>query len=268
MGYPGFSLVCLNTFGIPFFLSWSRLSRLARQLEHLGPTIICLQEIQQNGYIPLLIRSLANYPHHVLFPHVYAPKGGLGLFSRVPILTSRFDVYPDRGLRYLVTFSDWGLYKGVLITHLRINGREIVVLNTHLNANYLGVWSLRNPLVRVQRRQLSKLKTVVGDLTPDKVVVLCGDLNFPRGTFLYDELLAGTGLVDALAGNPKPTYRPFPLVPSQWKTSLDYMLCRVPDGAEFDIRADVLPIEDSGQKTSAGRFLTDHNALTLRMHWT
>ena len=262
-----FSLLSINTFGIPFFLSWGRLVRLAGELEQLGTTVICLQEIQQNGYTPLLIRYLPTYPHRAIFPHVYAPKGGLGIFSRAPLIQQRFEPYQDRGLRLLVTFADWALFKGVMIIHLQIDGMDIFVLNTHLNANYIGDWHQKNPLALVQLRQVQRISGLLDDMPAEALIVLCGDLNFPRASFLYEELVSRNGLTDPLRDDPRPTYRPFPLVSPSWKTSLDYVLYRIPAEKEFNLHADILQVEDSTQKSAFQRFLTDHCALTLKISW-
>ena len=262
-----FSLHSLNTFGVPFFLSWNRLKRLARELERLGPTVICLQEIQQNAYISPLIRNLPSYRYRAIFPHVYAPKGGLGIFSRVPLLQKRFDPYLDRGLRFFITFADWALFKGVLTVHVQIDGLDVYILNTHLNANYIGYWHQKNPLTLVQRRQVQVLSRLLNQIPVDALAIVCGDLNFPRTSFLYEELIAQNRLSDPLCDDPRPTYRPFPLVPSSWKTSLDYILYRLPLGKDFIVEADILPIEDSRQKSALRRFLTDHCALMFNIRW-
>jgi len=262
-----FSLFSLNTFGIPFFLSWGRLVRLAKELEWHGPTVVCLQEIQQNAYTPLLIRHLVTYPYRAIFPYIYAPKGGLGVFSRIPLIQQRFEPYPDRGLRFFITFADWALFKGVLIVYLQVDGVDVFVLNTHLNANYSGDWHSKNPLALVQRKQVQKISALLEELPADALIILCGDFNFPRTSFLYEELKTQNGLIDPLRDDPRPTYRPFPLVPSSWKTSLDYVLYRIPQGRNFNIQADILPVEDSTQKSAFRRFLTDHCALTLNIRW-
>jgi len=258
-----FSLLSLNTFGIPFFLSWGRLIRLAKHLERLSPTVICLQEIQQNAYTPLLIRCLPTYPYRVIFPHIYAPKGGLGIFSLVPLTQQWFASYPDRGLRYFVTFADWALFKGVLVSRLQTKGVDVFVLNTHMNANYSGDWHPRNPLALVQHRQIHKISALLGKMPGEALIILCGDLNFPRASYLYEELVVKNGLTDPLRDDPRPTYRPFPMVPSRWKTSLDYILYRLPHEKSFQTQADIIPIEDSSQKNIFRRFLTDHCALKL-----
>ena len=92
-----FSLLSLNAFGIPFFLGWWRLARLAEVLNNFDVSMICLQEIQQNAYIPLMGRNLRDFPYHAYENHVYVPKGGLMTFSRIPIESHVFVPYKDRG---------------------------------------------------------------------------------------------------------------------------------------------------------------------------
>jgi hypothetical protein len=79
-----FSLISLNTFGVPFYLSSGRIRRLTAELNRLAPTVICLQEIQQNAYLPLLQHGLATYSHSAFFRNRFAPKGGLFTASVSP----------------------------------------------------------------------------------------------------------------------------------------------------------------------------------------
>jgi hypothetical protein len=104
-------------------------------------------------------------------------------------------------------------------------------------------------------------------LRSSALIVLCGDFNFPRASFLYEELVSQTRLTDPLQDDPRPTYRPFPLVPASWKISLDYLLLRIPEGRRFNIQADIVAFEGTTKKYARNRFLTDHCALTLKINW-
>jgi hypothetical protein len=260
-----FSLLSLNTFGIPFYLSWGRLRRLTRQLERFSVTAICLQEIQQNAYTQLIQRCLTSYPHAVYEPHLYAPKGGLAIFSRLPLIDKGFEVYADRGSWYSISYSDWALYKGIQCACFNIAGMPVTVLHTHMNANYAGVWQQSNRLSRILYHQVKQLNQAIRSFPEESLIVLCGDFNFPRNSFLYEELIAVNNLIDPLLSDERPSYRPFPLVPSKWKTSLDYVLVRQPAKMTIDIQADVIKIEDTTKHLPIQRFLTDHNALLLRI---
>jgi endonuclease/exonuclease/phosphatase family metal-dependent hydrolase len=263
-----FSLLSLNTFGLPFYLGWDRLGRMAQQLNRLAVTAICLQELQQNAYARLFQRSLSDYPHAAFERHHYAPKGGLGIYSRLPFIDRRFEVYQERGAWHSLSLADWATYKGLLMAQFEICGLPVCVINTHLNANYLGVWHPSNRLTRILQHQVGQVSQAVRSLPGEALVILCGDFNFPRDSFLYEDLLASNDLLDPLAGDPRPTYRPFPLVPVKWKTSLDYVLVRRPAGVELKLQADLLPIEDPAARHPVRRFLTDHNALLLHASWS
>ena len=263
-----FSLLSLNTFGVPLYLGWERLGRLAQLLNRLSVTTICLQEIQQNAYASLFQRILTSYPYHVYVRHNYAPKGGLAIYSRLPAGQHRFDVYQDRGTWHSISIADWATYKGMLIVNLQVGGMPVFVVNTHLNANYLGIWHPSNRLSRILHHQVGQINEAVRSLPAESLVILCGDFNFPRNSFLYEELIASNDLLDLLAEDQRPTYRPFPLVPAKWKTSLDYVLVRKPVGVEVHLQADLIGIEDPAAKHPVRRFLTDHNALVVRASWS
>lgn len=263
----GFSLLSLNTFGIPFYLGWERLSRLTHQLNRSPCDLICLQEIQQNSYADLVKRNMVSYPHAAYTKHWYAPQGGLVILSRIPFQETRFEVFAQLGSWHSLSLADWGLFKGMQTIHLEIAGTDVVVLNTHLNANYSGIWNAKNHLSRILQSQVQQLGRLIGSFPADALVVVCGDLNFPRHSFLYDELMAQNHLIDPLAEDLRSTYRPFPLVPAKWNTALDYALFRPPKGLEVDISADLLGIEDTNKKSRIQRFLTDHNALLLEVNW-
>ena len=261
---PAFSLLSLNTFGIPFFLSLGRIKRMAKELNRAGPTIVCLQEIQQNFYVPLLEKHLSDYAHLASFRHRYAPKGGLftaSIFGG----TSEFHPFPNRGKPVSIGFADWALCKGVLVTTLYIQDRPVVIMNTHLQANYLGKWELSNEQTRIELDQVKFLADLARSQPADAWVFACGDFNFPRGTPPYELMVSDSGLVDAHADDPRPTYRPFPLIPAKWELSLDYFFYRRPEGDNTPVTADIVPIENSSAGWYFQRFLTDHHALVLNI---
>ena len=261
---PAFSILSLNTFGIPFFLSLGRIKRLASELNQVAPTVVCLQEIQQNVYLPILEKHLSSYSHLASFRNLFAPMGGLFTAS---ILSgaSEFHPFPNRGKPVSIGFADWALYKGVLMTSLEIQGQRVVVLNTHLQANYLGNWDIKNKQTQIELDQVKFLSDLACAQPADCWVFACGDFNFPRGTPPYDLMVAESGLTDALAEDPRPTYRPFPLVSAKWQMSLDYFFYRRPEADQTPVSADIIPIENSTAGWYFQRFLTDHHALVLNI---
>jgi hypothetical protein len=277
-----FSLLSLNTFGVPFYLSLGRIKRLAVEIKRLHPTVICLQEIQQNALLPLLQRSLAGEYLLTYFRNRLAPKGGLltavtstgasppgredsSPTLALPVLQSEFFPFLNQGKPVSIGFSDWALNKGILLVDLEIHEHRFVIMNTHLQANYRGDWRPSNEQTQIQLDQVNDLVKLIQAQTKDAWVIVCGDFNFPRRTPPYQELLMQSGLTDALAGDPRPTYRPFPLVSQKWQTSLDYIFYRPPAGEPIEVTPDIVPIENTSARLPYRRFLTDHHALTIQI---
>ena len=260
-----FSLLTLNTFGIPFFISHPRIKRIAVKLNQLAPSVLCLQEIQQNAYLTPLRDHLTHYSHFAYFHNFIAPKGGLftATASTVQVVMSNFFPYPNQGRPISIGFSDWALNKGVLVVHLQVNECSYVIMNTHLQANYLADWRPSNTQTKIQLDQVNYLAELARAQPDDAWVIVCGDFNFPHVAPAYELMVSQSGLTDPLLDDPRPTYQPFPLVSARWQTSLDYIFYRKPKGETIEVTADIIPIENSSARWSFQRFLTDHHALTL-----
>jgi hypothetical protein len=262
-----FSLLSLNTFGVPFYLSTRRIKHLSSKLNRLAPSILCLQEIQQNAYLPLLQKGLTYYPHLAFFRNRFAPKGGLFTASAFDfkMIKSDFFPYPNQGRPLSIGFSDWALNKGILLVSLEFHERPFIIMNTHLQANYLGDWRLSNRQTKIQLDQVAYLVELVHAQPKDAWVIVCGDFNFPRQAPAYQRMLSQSSLNDALADDPRSTYQPFPLVSAKWRTSLDYIYYRTPTGETAQVSAEITPVVNSAAKRPFQRFLTDHNALILNI---
>src|SRR5262249_28343649 len=184
---PTFSLLTLNCFGVPTPTTHPRLLALARELNARDDQIVCLQEVQSHAYRRLLMRACDSYPHAAYAPFVHAPKGGLLTLARLPLAAVEFTLYRSREVPYPLSLMDWLLHKGILATRLDYAGVSIVVLNTHLNANYGGNWDRRSSYTRSEAEQLRQLADIVRAQPPEALVVAAGDFNFPRDSWLYEE---------------------------------------------------------------------------------
>jgi endonuclease/exonuclease/phosphatase family metal-dependent hydrolase len=265
---PSFSLLTLNSFGLPFFLGWQRLNILASELDQRADTVICLQEIQQGAYVPVLRKHLKNYPYQYFKQNAFAPMGGLVTTSRLPFVHNEFLPFPNRGKLMSIGFADYALRKGVMVTSYDVEGQRVIVMNTHVHANYQGKWQLENKLAKIQLDQVTYLAEEAKAQPVDALVIICGDFNFPRNTFLYDELAKVSGFTDPLKDDPRPTYRPVSFLASKWSVTLDFIFYRKPDNIDMKISSDILPIENSKGRSSFTRFLSDHCALYFQANWS
>jgi endonuclease/exonuclease/phosphatase family metal-dependent hydrolase len=263
---PTLSLLTMNCFGVPSPTTRARLLALARELNARGDQVICLQEVQSHVYLRLLIRACTSYPHAAYTPFVHAPKGGLLTLARLPIAEFQFTLYRSRRVPYPLALMDWLLHKGVLATRLEYDGQSILVLNTHLHANYSGHWDRRSRYAQGESEQLRELAEVVRAQPPEVLVVAVGDFNFPRGSWLHDEFLAASGMIDPLAGDARPTVRAPPGLPARYAQPIDFAFVRAPALPELQITSE-LRFVDQVLFGGRPRFLSDHVGVELRISW-
>ncbi|MBX3063163.1 MAG: endonuclease/exonuclease/phosphatase family protein [Anaerolineae bacterium] len=248
--------------------TYRRLRALGDTLCRLDADVICLQEVQAHPYRRLLVRLCAEqYPHHAFAPFLHAPKGGLLTLSRHPISESRFVLYRERGLWYTPALADWILHKGVLFTHLQYGAFPVTILNTHLTANYSGDWSPRNRFALHEWEQLQQLADLVSTQSADTLVLVMGDFNIPRGSWLSDQFLERSGLIDPLAGDQRPTFRLMPGMPSRYLAAIDFNLYRAPSGLELSVQSDLCFEQKYTLSDGRTAYLSDHIGVELRQTW-
>lgn len=259
------SLLTLNCFGLVLPNTRRRLLALAIELEQSPYQIICLQEIQLHKYKNLLVERCTSYPFVLYEPYIHCPKGGLLTLSRIPVTSTSFEPYADRGLWYTPMLLDRLFFKGMLITRLTWNNIPMVVINTHLLANFAGDWERRGMYARVEEKQLQQLAETVRAQPADSTVIVVGDFNIPRGSDLYHNFLAHAGLTDLLAGDARATLRiPFG-APSRFAFPIDYALVRLPEKHAFTIDCDLCFSNKYRVSDRHQGYLSDHYGIELHI---
>ncbi len=262
------NLVTLNCFGVPFVRDTrARLTTIGRELDSTPVDVVCLQEVQLSTYVPLLDRSFTGYPFMAFEPFLYAPKGGLLTLSRRPIERTEFTLYPERGWWSTPSVADRLLHKGILATELTYAGQHIIVLNTHLTANYDGDWSPSNRYARLEQTQLRRLAALVNELDSRSIVVIAGDFNIPRHSWLYDEFVAQTDVIDPLAGDTQPTYYPVFALPERYQQPIDHIFVRPPAGYDLTATADVVFDKQIPLTSGSLGHVSDHTGIRVQLQW-
>lgn len=263
-----FTMVTQNIFGVPFVLKTrARLATIAHELNKAPLDIICLQEVQMTRYIRLLTRALHHFPYVVYEPFHYAPKGGLLTLSRHRLNSCTFMLYDQRGWWHTPSLADWMLHKGALVTRLHVGRTPVVVINTHLIANYDGDWSPGNRYARQQAAEVRQLAALVQQQPAEALVIVAGDFNFPHHSWLHREFTGTTGAFDALGDERHPTFRsPIPLA-KFFAEAIDHVFIRPPAGHRVVVRADLLFAEKQRLVTGHHSFLSDHIGIQARLRW-
>jgi len=263
-----FSLLTLNCFGGYLPYTSRRLLALAQELEHRPNQVVCLQEIQLHRYQRLLVKACASYSYSLYEPYFHCPKGGLLTLSRLPFTGKSFEPYTERGLWYTPMLMDKLLYKGMLIKKLAWGDVPMTIINTHIMANYVGDWERHGLYARVEEKQLQQLAKTVRHQPADSIIIVVGDFNIPRGSKLYYDFLANSGLTDPLAGDKRPTLRTPPGVPSRYSLPIDYAFVRIP--STYSLKIDCELCFSNKYQISRWRhdYLSDHNGIEIRIRKT
>jgi endonuclease/exonuclease/phosphatase family metal-dependent hydrolase len=264
------TLLSMNCRGLPVPLPGlrRRLIALGKALSAASVDVACLQEVGRWRYLPLLRHDETAWPHTVTMMHPYAPKGGLVTLSRLQVIETTYRAFQERGRAMTLHMAERYQRKGILHTTISVAGRSIVVLNTHLAANYSARWSYTNPYAKVERAQLREIAECVSAMPEEIMVVVAGDFNVPRGSWLYHELQAATGLTDPLEGSMEPTYRPMLGMPARAAQALDYILVRAPKQLSIAAQAELCFREPVWLAHGRPGYLSDHLGVRLTLSWS
>jgi len=215
-----------------------RLDAIAPLLDESANDIVCLQEVTRRSSIGRLQRRLGTYSPGAFRPFRILVMGGLVTFARRPIERSSYEVFRKRGLRWNISWADKLLRKGFLTSWLHLEAMPVVVVNTHLLANYDEDWSPGNRFVRHQASELEQLAEAIERLDKNALLLVAGDLNVPETTPMLEQFMSRCGLRSASAssaGPAPPTIRHS--VPGGPTYAIDHILYRHPSGRELPVKA-------------------------------
>lgn len=266
---PEFSLLTLNCYGVPGIGTATRLAYLAQSFNEADYSVVCLQEVQFHRYRQLFQQACAvRYPSQSYEHFIHAPKGGLLTLARVPIERQEYTLFKERKLWYTPALMDWILHKGVLLTRMVIQRLPVVVLNTHLTANYTGNWTKGRPFAMQEHRELMQIAELINAQPVEALVIVVGDFNVPRGSWMYQDMLNEADLIDPMAGDTRPTFRPHMGMGVHYAAPIDFTLYRMPS----NVRGHVTSNLQFQEKVSLGRgtpqYLSDHVAVETRFIWS
>jgi endonuclease/exonuclease/phosphatase family metal-dependent hydrolase len=232
----------------------ARVTALGHVLESSDHDIVCLQELWDPRNLALVRGIAASYGYAAHAARLPIVHGGLAILSRHPITHHRFTPYRLRGRPRRELLSR----KGVLSARVRIGGESITVVSTHMSANMSARWERGFPFTLVQQAELRELAAEIAKVRTSEPLVAVGDFNVPRDSWLFEEFVEASGLVDAFDGSPEPTYRPT----ERWAgKALDQLL--VSPGVA--VEAELALTEAVTLADGRSAFLSDHYGIQARL---
>jgi endonuclease/exonuclease/phosphatase family metal-dependent hydrolase len=232
------SVLSLNMFGAPFhpkrvvrsFMRNSvrkRFDFIAQEFLRLDPDIITLQEVYLFHTFRHLKKLLKDYPYVGYQRMFFGPRGGIVVFSKIPLEKIEYIDFKDRGNYTNKAITGQLTRKGVLLT--KIKDLPLWILTTHLiqNSDYPwieNVWSEKNKFSGLIQSQLDQTASIVQTLIKtDMNVIITGDFNIPKRTNLYRNFVKDAGVIDSFAKFQSPTYHKAFIPESAEPERLDYI---------------------------------------------
>lgn len=263
------TVITMNCLGLPLPVPGlrRRLQALGKALAATGAHLACLQEVGRWRHLGLLRQDERSWPYALAVAYPYAPKGGLVTLARIPALAPDYHAFREWSSPINMNTPERFQGKGVLQTCVQVGEHSVVVLNTHLAANYSARWTHTNRYARVERAQLKEIAAIVRAVPLDTIVVVAGDFNVPRGSWLYHEFLAATGLRDPLEASTEPTYRPLPGMPERAAQAIDHVLVRTPKELDVTSSSELCFHEPAPLAHGVLGYLSDHLGVRLTLRW-
>jgi endonuclease/exonuclease/phosphatase family metal-dependent hydrolase len=184
-----------NVHGLPLHSNTpERLRRIAVEINGQQPDLVLLQEVWLGRYKRFLARALEPDYQLVYDPRWVTgwPRGGLVMFIRLVsgwlISGSAFRCYNSSAPWYRVTEFDGLGGKGILMAKIASGSSSLIVVDTHLQSQYVG----RDYLCE-RRAQIEELSLFFRTEYPNTPVLVGGDFNTDAGEALYASHLSKLG---------------------------------------------------------------------------
>lgn len=167
---------------------------------------ICFQEIQTFRQLSILKKTMRKYKYIAYQRFLYGPKGGLVIFSKVPLESIKYIQYSNLGSLYNTTIYSRIVRNGILLC--KIKNTAITILNTHLTSDFYFKWTPKNKLYPTVKSQVMEAASLINKLSVEnKTLILAGDFNMGKDTKLYNAFIKATNMTDPFKLFSIPTYQ-------------------------------------------------------------
>lgn len=199
-----------------------RFQLLSQEIRRHNVDVLLLQEVHLYSSLHLLRRKLPMYRFVIYEKSLYGPKGGLVIFSRLPIERADYTNFAKRGSLRNKSIAGIIMRNGILLA--KVKGTKLWLMNAHLTQNSDCDWSANNRYIPLLLSQLRQCQHVVDLLTKSgQQVIAAGDFNMPKESIYYHEFLQATNLNDAFSQEHSSTYHQNFLLPGQTVGRIDYI---------------------------------------------
>lgn len=198
------SLLTFNTLGTPLFAPMIKLryERFSKLLNEGNYDILCLQEVTTYYHLSLLKKNLTKYPYRAYKKFLYGPKGGIVIFSKVPLENVRYDSFTALGSLTMYTQL---VRNGIL--SCTVKDLPVRILNTHLITDFEYKASTKNRFYKYVGLQIEETAAMIEQLVASEhAVITVGDFNVAKNDAQYKAFLKQSNAIDLFKDHDFPTY--------------------------------------------------------------
>ena len=202
------SLISFNTLGTPFFAPYitKRYRNVAEYINNADVDIVCLYELFTYYHFYLFQKKLTNFPFAIYSRNIFGPRGGVVIFSKIPLVNTVFTDYKYRRDTYIPFYNRIACH-GILSA--QIEGFPVRILASHLSSDTTHSLTPKNKLYNLIHAQSQQAAELVNNYTQKgHSIVFAVDFNIAKHSTLYEEFLNKTIVQDVFAKDDFPTYYP------------------------------------------------------------
>jgi exonuclease III len=200
------SLLTFNTLGVPFFAPdiTKRYKKIAQLINDSDYDIVCLQELFSYYHLFLFKKNLKNFPYIAYQKNPLGPRGGLVIFSKLPLSKPNFHTYSiPKNARF--PFHARFEKKGVLSSI--IEPFSITISTTHLTSDDEHNLTPKNDYYSLIKSQSIEAANVFNNYAKSgQPIIMTGDFNIAKHSILYNEFLEATHANDIFEKDETATY--------------------------------------------------------------
>lgn len=202
------SIISFNTLGVPVISKnlTERFVTLANLIDKKTDVdILAFQEVHTYVHLHLLRKILSKFKYVIYKKAIYGPKGGLVIFSKLPIEAHQYNRFSKNGAIKNRTFYARLVGNGTLVCKLR--DYPIYVLNTYFTTNPNTTWKLNAAFYQLQETQIRDLARVISLIrNENEEVIVAGDFNFTKESPSYELFVSLTNAKNIFDKFSLPTY--------------------------------------------------------------
>jgi endonuclease/exonuclease/phosphatase family metal-dependent hydrolase len=273
-GRKTLSVLSFNIFGAPFHAQrvfstlfttkiYKRFAAYAAIVNTMDVDIICMQEVNSYRQFYFLKKRLSQFPYVCYRRYIQGPKGGLVIFSKLPLTNTAYVTFKKSGVYWNKSFIAHLIRRGLLVA--QVESMPVTIINTHLTHNIDHDWSSKAQIRSIHDAQLAQIiKNLSNKEHNERSIILTGDFNIPKSSTLFSDFLKNAKLIDVFHEHTSSTYHEeftFKNVPLG---RIDHIFL-FPNGKEITVDEKKHMFEEKIETTAGEKlYLSDHIGLYAR----